>query len=283
MTEGGSISCKTCGTALHGEFCHVCGEKQLKPEDKSAKKWMGDLLSNIWMLDGKLLNSLKCLLLKPGKLASDYTEGIRKPYVKPLNLFLMVNLIYFLTSGFDTFKTELNAQINGMPYSDIIAGVVENKYGTAEDNSRAYQEYEARYNTKTDEVSKLIIIVLAPLLGLLLYVLFRKRGLFLSDGFNLALQFWAYFTLTVLLILPLIVAVLIRLFGPEALSISGSPEFWLTPLILSLSGVYIYFQFSWLEKSKWLLLGKVAMVAVAFLPLLFVYRFILFWFTYWLV
>ncbi|MCE7996963.1 MAG: hypothetical protein HEP71_33685, partial [Roseivirga sp.] len=73
-----------------------------------------------------------------------------------------------------------------MPQSAVIARLVETKYGSAEDNSKAYQEYETRYNTKTDEVSKLIIIVLAPLLGILLYALFRNSGLFLSDGFNLA-------------------------------------------------------------------------------------------------
>ncbi|MCE7996962.1 MAG: DUF3667 domain-containing protein [Roseivirga sp.] len=99
MTEGKDLSCKTCGTTLHGDYCHVCGEKLLKPEDKSAKKWLGDLLSNIWMLDGKLFNSLKCLLLKPGRFARDYSQGIRKPYVKPLNPFLMVNLIYFPPQG----------------------------------------------------------------------------------------------------------------------------------------------------------------------------------------
>lgn len=283
MDEKKSIACKTCGSQLLGNYCHHCGEKVLLPEDKSAKKWLADLVSNIWMLDGKLFNSLKHLLLKPGKFASDYTAGIRKPYVKPLNLFLMVNLIYFLTSGFDTFKTELNAQINGMPYSPLISDMVENRYGDSEQKTEVYLAYEASYNKKTGEVSKLIIIVLAPLLGLLLYALFRSRGIFLSDGFNLALQFWTYFVFSVLLVLPLIVTLLIRLFGPEALLINGDFEFWLTPLILVLSGLYMYFQLAWLEQKKPVLLGKVAIMVVAFLPLVFVYRFMLFWLTYWLV
>ncbi|GAB5525313.1 MAG: hypothetical protein Roseis2KO_31850 [Roseivirga sp.] len=282
MADRDSIACKTCGSQLQGSYCHQCGEKVLRPEDKSAKKWLADLLSNIWMLDGKLFNSLKHLLLKPGKFASDYTEGIRKPYVKPLNLFLMVNLIYFLTSGFDTFKTELNAQINGMPYSPLISDMVESRYGDSQQKTEAYLAYEVRYNKKTGEVSKLIVITLAPLLGLLLYTLFSSRGIYLSDGFNLALQFWAYFVFSVLLVLPLIVALFIRLFGPEALLINGDFEFWLTPLILVLSGFYMYFQLFWLEQKKRVLLGKVAILVVAFLPLLFVYRFILFWLTYWL-
>lgn len=283
MAEKGSIACKTCGTLLQGDYCHQCGEKQLRPEDKSAKKWLVDLLSNIWMLDGKLLNSVKYLVFRPGRFASDYAEGIRKPYVKPLNLFLMVNVLYFLTSGFDTFKTELNVQLNGMPYSPLVAELVEKQYGTAEDNTKAYQDYEKRYNSKTGEVSKLIIIVLAPLLGLLLYLLFRSRGIFLSDGFNMALQFWTYFIITVLLVLPLVVALVTGLFGPGILIINGDFELWLTPLILILSGLYMYFQFSWIEKKKSVLLGKVVLMVVAFLPLIFIYRFILFWFTYWLL
>lgn len=283
MSDQKVISCKTCGSELRGDYCHHCGEKFLKPEDKSAKKWLADLFSNIWMLDGKLFNTVKALMLAPGRFASDYSEGVRKPYVKPLNLFLMANLIYFLTSGFDTFKTELNAQINGMPYSVIIDGVIENKYGTSEEQTKAYLDYEKRYNAKTDEVSKLIIIVLAPLLGLLFYGLFRNRGLYLSDGFNMALQFWTYFTVVVLLILPLFFQLLIALFGPNVLNVGFSTEYWLTSLILLLSGLYMYFQLSWLEERKAVVIGKIGVLMVAFLPLVFIYRFILFWMTYWLL
>lgn len=283
MPETDYSFCKSCNTPLQGDYCHVCGEKLLRPEDKSAKKWLADLLSNIWMLDGKLFKTLKYLLLKPGKFARDYAEGIRKPYVKPLNLFLMVNVLYFLTSGFDTFKTSLNTHINGMPYGSLIEAVVENKYDDHEGSNEMYQAYEARYNTKSSEVSKLIIIVLAPLLGLLYYFLFRGRGLFLSDGFNLALQFWTFFTFSVLLILPRIFRLLINLFGRNAFLINGSSEYFLTTIILGLSGIYLYFQLSWMESKKSILLGKTAIVIVAFLPLLFVYRFILFWVTFWLV
>ncbi|GEM_PF-1031189 len=283
MSEEKTILCKTCGSELLGDYCHSCGEKRLKPEDKSARKWLADLFSNIWMLDGKLFNTAKAMMLAPGRFARDYIEGIRKPYVKPLNLFLMANLVYFLTSGFDTFKTELDVQIKGMPYSTLIDGVIENKYGSSEDKTQVYLDFEQRYNTKTGEVSKLIIIVLAPLLGILFYALFRKKGLYLSDGFNLALQFWTYFTVVVLLILPQIFRLLRSLFGPDVLNTGFSSEFWLTPLILILSGLYTYFQFSWLEKRKIALLARVAVVIVAFLPLVFIYRFILFWMTYWML
>lgn len=283
MLQTGNQSCKTCNTQLQGDYCHVCGEKLLRAEDKTAKKWLADLLSNIWMLDGKLFNTLKLLLLKPGRFASDYAEGIRKPYVKPLNLFLLANLLYFLTAGFDTFKTDLNTQMVGMPYGRMVEGIVESRYGSPEERSEAYQAYEIRYNAKTDEVSKLIIIVLAPLLGFLFYALFRTKGLFLSDAFNLALQFWTFFILVLLLMLRLIFRLLTLLIGSGSLFVGGNHESLLTGLVLALSSIYVYFQFSQMEGKKLILLAKTAIVILAFLPLVFTYRFILFWVTYWLV
>lgn len=280
MTNSGTNdSCKTCGTALQGAYCHVCGEKQLSPEDKSAKRWLGEVFSNLWMLDGKLIVSLMRMLVQPGRFATDYIQGVRRPYVKPLNLFLIFNLIYFMTPGFNTFKTNLRTQMVGLPYSAMVENVINKQY---EPDSPEFEAYRADYNAKTNEVSKLIIILLAPLLGTLLFGLFRSRGIFLSDGFNLALQFWACFICVFLLILPLVTRLAYYLLGPERLA-GVNMDVPLTAAMIILSGTYLYAQFGWAEIKKTLLLVKVLLVLISFLPLIFIYRFILFWITYWLV
>ena len=201
--------CQTCGTHLKGKYCHNCGEKYLEPEDKSVKKWIGHLFSDIWMLDGKLLRTLKGLLLFPGRLAQDYTKGKRVPYLKPLNLFLLINLVYFLSPTLDTFTTQLYTQMHGLPHSPMVERTVE---GYLADEGITFEELAPVYDKKTNEVSKLIIIVLAPLLGLVVYGLFFKQGIYLSDGFNLALQFWAFFLLIFMIILPNLSRLLDKLF-----------------------------------------------------------------------
>jgi hypothetical protein len=280
MTNSGTNdNCKTCGSVLQGAYCHVCGEKRLSQEDKSARRWLGEVFSNLWMLDGKLLVSLKRLLVQPGRFAMDYIQGVRKPYVKPLNLFLIFNLIYFMTPGFNTFKTNLRTQMVGLPYSPLVENVITKQY---EPDSMEFEAYRVAYNAKTNEVSKLIIILLAPLLGTLLYALFRSRGIFLSDGFNLALQFWASFICVFLVILPLVTRSAYYLLGSERLA-GVNMDIPLTVIMIILSGGYLYAQFSWAERKKTLLSAKVLLVLISFLPLIFIYRFILFWITYWLV
>ena len=119
--------CQSCGTELHGKFCHVCGEKALGPEDKSARKWLSTVFADLSMVDGKLFRTLKGLLFSPGRLAKDYAVGRRVKYLKPLNLFLMANLVYFLIPTFDTFTTRLYTQMRGLPYSPLVERTMEGK------------------------------------------------------------------------------------------------------------------------------------------------------------
>lgn len=129
---------------------------------------------------------VKCLLFNPSEYASDYAQGKRKIYIKPLNLFLIINLVYFVFSSYNTFKTNLDIQMNGLPYSGLVTDLIENKI---EATALNLDEYREVYDQKTNEISKLIIIVLAPMFGVMLYLLFRRQQMYLSDGFNLGLQF----------------------------------------------------------------------------------------------
>ena len=47
--------CKSCGNQLVGKYCHQCGEKLLTESDRSIRVWISDLISNLSMLDGKVL------------------------------------------------------------------------------------------------------------------------------------------------------------------------------------------------------------------------------------
>ena len=267
-------NCKSCGTPLLGAYCHVCGEKLLTPEDKSVKMWLGELLSSIWMLDGKLINTLRLLILRPGRLASDFVAGKRKPYVRPLNIFLIANILYFISPVFDTFKTTLHSQMYNVPHSPMVQWVINAK---VERDNLNMEEYSAKYDQKTSEVSKLILIVLAPLMGFLLFVLFRRQGLYLSDGFALGLQYWAFFMLIFMVVLPNLNKLM-----ASYLNISVfTGEVIVSLSALFLSGFYLFFQMKPWKGTHWhWYIIKIALLIVAFLPLLWIYRFLLFWATY---
>lgn len=217
---------------------------------------------------------VKCLLFNPSEYASDYAQGKRKIYIKPLNLFLIINLVYFVFSSYNTFKTNLDIQMNGLPYSGLVTDLIENKI---EATALNLDEYREVYDQKTNEISKLIIIVLAPMFGVMLYLLFRRQQMFLSDGFNLGLQFWSFFILTFLLLMPLIMILIV----PFVRGINLNTEGTTSGLILAGSMLYCYFMLKpWKGKQKLYYAFKILVIGVGFYPLVTLYRGILFILTF---
>ncbi|WP_305982859.1 DUF3667 domain-containing protein [Roseivirga thermotolerans] len=270
MKEVSTACCQSCGQPLMGKYCHVCGEKVLVQSDKALGVWVKDLLSNVWQLEGRLIRSMKLLLFKPGKYASDYARGARVKYIKPLNIFLIVNLMYFLLPTYDTFQTTLNNQVTAMPYSAWARTVVHNH---AANESLSIEEFEKAYNAKTSEISKLIIIALALMLGVIIFLCLKQQGLYLTDGFNLALQFLSFYLLIMLLLLP---------------GINRQLEIWTdldllrsdlqySLLALITSGLYLAFELRpWRGTKTYLFLTKVLIIMVSFYPVVTLYRLLLF-------
>ncbi len=95
----GSEDCQNCGTELKGPYCHYCGQP-----DKNffrffpalLREMMGDLLD----FDSRISRTLKPLLFKPGKLATDYMQGRRFRYTSPVRLYLFSSIIFFVFAGF---------------------------------------------------------------------------------------------------------------------------------------------------------------------------------------
>lgn len=50
-------------------------------------------------LDGKLPRTLQVLFTRPGKLAEDFVSGRRQPYVGPLRLYLVVFIVFAVTTS----------------------------------------------------------------------------------------------------------------------------------------------------------------------------------------
>lgn len=262
--------CISCGNEFIGNYCSHCGEKFLSEKDKSVKKWLGSVFSDLAMIDGKLLLTLKELFFTPSRYADNYSRGIRVRYIKRLNLFLLANLVYFLISSFDRFKTSLNIQMSGLPYSSVATKVVQNKL---EDKDLNLDSYRAAYDQKTNEISKVILIIMAPLLGIVLYLLFGSRGLYLSDAFNIALQFWAFFIGFFMLFLQF-VGKLIGYFGGTYFFNSDGI---LSVIILIISGMYFWFLMrSWKSKYEVLYTGRLLVAIGSFYPMLILDRAILF-------
>lgn len=87
-------TCANCGTELHGPYCAVCGQKAtvLNP---TVHNFLHDLTHELLHVDGKIFQSVRLLLFRPGFLSREHFEGRRARYISPIRLYLIFSVAYF--------------------------------------------------------------------------------------------------------------------------------------------------------------------------------------------
>lgn len=88
-------NCLNCNATLQGKFCHVCGQENLQIKE-SFGHVMNHAISDYFHFDHQFFNTLKPLLLQPGKLTLEYMAGRRMQYLHPIKMYIFISLIFFL-------------------------------------------------------------------------------------------------------------------------------------------------------------------------------------------
>jgi hypothetical protein len=114
-------SCVSCGAPLAGAYCAACGERAPDERTRTLGEFFGDALDAITNVNGKLLKSLRLLVFRPGFLSAEYARGARVLYMRPVQLFLAANLVFFLWSFVPIFSTPLQIHTwsQGFPHRAI--------------------------------------------------------------------------------------------------------------------------------------------------------------------
>jgi hypothetical protein len=114
------MNCKSCGNELQETFCPACGEKKFDTRQLSVKHFVEETFEGFVHFDSKFLHTLKILITKPGQLSLDYTEGRRVKNMKPVQFFLVVNLLFFfLIAGSNLYSLSLYNYITYKPFTDF--------------------------------------------------------------------------------------------------------------------------------------------------------------------
>jgi Protein of unknown function (DUF3667) len=180
--------CAGCGTELLGKFCHKCGEKRLNRSDYSLQGFIADVFEKFTHFDSKFVRSFKALVWPPGRMTADYLNGRRKQYVKPLSFFFVINLIYFLSIGWNairTYESPLQNQFRN-PYGQIVHKMVDARFGAASEAEK--QAFETRFDGQNHLLSKSLLVLMAPMMAAGLALLFFRKKWYFGEHLIVALH-----------------------------------------------------------------------------------------------
>ncbi|MGE5625933.1 MAG: DUF3667 domain-containing protein [Bacillota bacterium] len=216
--------CVSCGAALHGPYCAQCGEKRLPSGSYSLKQILHDWQSTAALGEGKLVNTFRHLLFRPGFLTREYFLGRRVAYTRPAALFLVCNLLFFLLCSWDTFTTPLTTHMRDrdMLHRDVARTLVQREVMGPNANPAVWQQvyqdlesgedmsiypkefgalhaYALRFNDRESILSRALIVAIIPITAVLGWVFLMFLGENLARQFIFSAHFWSAFLLVITL------------------------------------------------------------------------------------
>ena len=80
---------------VSGRYCHVCGQENIVTR-QSFWGLTRHFIYDVFHFDGKFFDTLKYLLVRPGKVPKEYVSGKRMKYLDPIRMYLFTSAVFFL-------------------------------------------------------------------------------------------------------------------------------------------------------------------------------------------
>ncbi|MFT3909683.1 MAG: DUF3667 domain-containing protein [Ferruginibacter sp.] len=173
--------CKNCGNHFTGKFCNNCGEKVYTDHDKSFGHFLHETFHFFTHFDNKFFKTLGLIFKSPGILSLSYCNGVRDKYYKPVSLFFVGIVLYLLfpslPAGLNmSFKQNLiNFHAQKM---DFMTDLANHK---AMLKHISLDEVAHKYDHKSPSFAKILLLIILPLTGLALKIIFPKRDRYFFD------------------------------------------------------------------------------------------------------
>lgn len=226
----------------------------------------------ITFMDSKFFKSLWLIITNPGFLSKEFTEGRTIKYLRPMSVFFVLNLVYFLFPLIQLFNATLKTQWNTAfgKYAQYLTA------SRAVDLGISADAFMVLYNEKSAGLAKLLVIVFAVLASLPLNLFYRKRSRFFADHVGLMVEL-ACFNIFVNALLMTLAAKFLGLGSILDDDILGIC-FIATNVYFLTRACYTFYK----ERSVMLVVKSVLMLGALRLALEG-YRFVLFMVTVWAV
>jgi hypothetical protein len=210
--------CVNCGEPIVASFCGRCGERRASERDNSLVGFGAEVVQTFASLDRSLLGSLRSLLARPGELTVEFMRGRRVNMMRPLQLFLLVNVGFFIWSTASDnrmFDTPLNVHMHDTWHKSLATRLVQARI---ESRHITMDAYRRTFDDAATVQAKTLIVTMVPVFALLVGLLHLDRRRYLLEHLVFALHTYA-----ALLILVVITAYALALPSIVAAKVFGQP------------------------------------------------------------
>lgn len=197
--------CKSCGNSFTGNYCNQCGERILTKEDRSFKSLSTQVFTALTLADNKFISTLWLMVKNPGFISKEFTEGRTVKYMKPISIFFVLNLIYFLFPSIQLFNASLNTQMRA-PYGTFITEMIATKMVNI--HVLNLSSFSLIYDQKSTSLAKLLVMVFVILASLPLNFIYKKRNRYFNDHFVYCIELACFNLLINTLLLKVLIYVL---------------------------------------------------------------------------
>jgi hypothetical protein len=154
--------CPSCGGIIALRCCEICGERRPSERIYTLREFAHETFEVVTNVERSFLNTLWTLVRRPGELTAAYMRGERVRYLRPLQLFLLVNVAFFFVAGWvgiHIFSTPLYSHTHSSAYSAFAAGRLAERLeatGATED------DYAITFNRRVVVLARSLVIIMVP-------------------------------------------------------------------------------------------------------------------------
>ena len=177
-------TCKSCNNEFSGNYCNNCGEKVRVSADRTLRSLVNDIVKAVTFADNKFARTLWLMLSKPGFVSSEFANGRTVRYLSPIQVFFVLNLVYFLFPIVQLFNASLTTQMIA-PLGFLLKETIAHKMASIHMN---FESFALVYNLKTVSLAKLLVMVFVVFASIPLNFLYRKRNRYFTDHFGYAVE-----------------------------------------------------------------------------------------------
>jgi hypothetical protein len=274
----GPARCPTCAAAIRRTYCPVCGERRRDARRFRVADVLARAVEATLDLDGRALRTTRTLVTAPGALTSHFMAGRWKPFLRPLQLFVLVNVVFFVWAGspygVNTFTTPLRIHVTSktFPHKALAARWVDERVAK---RATTFEAYAETFDRQVETLSRSLIFLLLPGLALVFGLLHPRR--LVAHHLVAACHFLAFALLALIMVVSVLVVVALSLgfFDPAIQEIVLSLTFLILFTVYGTGLLRRAYGDGWLRA----VLGGVAL-SVSLIPLVMAYRAVLFFLVF---